>query len=324
MWPLLPGKVYRRVYSHNKAVTARPRTMNSTLLCRDPHSEDHGLVAVVWAGAGLAATLTMLLLLLTAAGARRVARRLHEAGTSCCSGDEDGEEAELDYSMYEAIPEEYLDKRRQSELEVILEDDECFYDGDTDTASCPDPSPPPSSGCSSLSTTPAPSHTSLPLPLPPRRRSHEVAGARSRFSRSNSTPGAQEAAPGPHRNSLLGPGHGKKGAGVRRTESQNRADYLLKVRLQARLARLGTAVCLQVMTQGGSVASYQPPAPAKISPTGRKISVDRVPGAAPRPLARPHPPHYENLPSITIRVTEEGEGEDSVTDRNCCIEAATE
>ena len=101
--------------------------MNSTLLCRDPHSEDHGLVAVVWAGAGLAATLTMLLLLLTAAGARRVARRLHEAGTSCCSGDEDGEEAELDYSMYEAIPEEYLDTStrlpglvRQSTLGELL------------------------------------------------------------------------------------------------------------------------------------------------------------------------------------------------------------
>ena len=299
--------------------------MNSTQLCRDPHGEDHGLVAVVWAGAGLAATLNLLLLLITAAGARSVARRLQEAGSSCCSEDEDGEEAELDYSMYEAIPEEYLDKRRQSELEVILEDDECFYDGDTDTASCPDPSPPPSSGCSSLSTTPAPSHTSLPLPLPPRRRSHEVAGARSRFSRSNSTPGAQEAAPGLYRNSLLGPGHGKKGAGVRRTESQNRADYLLKVRLLARLlARLGTAVCVQVMTQGGSVASYQPaPAPAKISPTGRKISVDRAPGGGPRQLARAHPPHYENLPSITIRVTEEGEG-GSVTDTSCSVLAATE
>ena len=300
MWPLLPGKVYRRVYSHNKAVTARPRTMNSTLLCRDPHSEDHGLVAVVWAGAGLAATLTMLLLLLTAAGARRVARRLHEAGTSCCSGDEDGEEAELDYSMYEAIPEEYLDKRRQSELEVILEDDECFYDGDTDTASCPDPSPPPSSGCSSLSTTPAPSHASLPLPLPPRRRSHEVAGARSRFSRSNSTPGAQEAAPGPYRNSLLGPGHGKKGAGVRRTESQNRADYLLKVRLQARLARLHCSVCAgdDPGRQRGQL-----PAPRPRQDLPHRAEDQRGPGArgraqaageaAPAPLREPAQHHHQ-------------------------------
>ena len=60
-------KVYRRVYSHNKAVTAHGwspaqsrRSMNSTQLCRDPHGEDHGLVAVVWAGAGLAATLNLL------------------------------------------------------------------------------------------------------------------------------------------------------------------------------------------------------------------------------------------------------------------------
>ena len=78
------------------------------------------------------------------------------------------------------------------------------------------------------------------------------------------------------------------------------------------------------MTQGGSVASYQPaPAPAKISPTGRKISVDRAPGGGPRQLARAHPPHYENLPSIIIRVTEEG-GRDSVTDTSCSMLAATE
>ena len=80
------------------------------------------------------------------------------------------------------------------------------------------------------------------------------------------------------------------------------------------------------MTQGGSVDSYRPAfAPQKLSPTGRKISVDRVRlnsvdlhHVTPATAKSVHV--YENLlplPSITITVNDDNvEKEDTVEGEN--------
>ena len=66
------------------------------------------------------------------------------------------------------------------------------------------------------------------------------------------------------------------------------------------------------MTQGGKAESYQPTFVApKISPTGRKISVDRLKlnnsdnSSASKNVKQP--PIYQNVPAITIEITEDGD-----------------
>ena len=81
----------------------------------------------------------------------------------------------------------------------------------------------------------------------------------------------------------------------------------------------------KVMTQGGSVDSYKPAfAPQKLSPTGRKISVDRVRlnsmdlhnVAATTTTRSVH--IYENLPPLpSITITEDDDNvEDEVGEEN--------
>ena len=111
--------------------------------------------------------------------------------------------------MYQTIPEEYAERKRGSDLEDIAEVDECYYEDESDQTS---------RGSSSSAPSPAPPGGSLHhLQLP--------AIQRDVYLRSHSA--GDEVTPRP---SLLGPGPlMKKGAKIKRTESQNRADYLLRV-----------------------------------------------------------------------------------------------
>ena len=108
--------------------------------------------------------------------------------------------------MYQTIPEEYAERKRGSDLEDIAEVDECYYEDESDVTS---------RGSSSSAASPGGSLHHLALP----------AIQRDVYLRSHSA--GDEVTPRP---SLLGPGPlMKKGAKIKRTESQHRADYLLRV-----------------------------------------------------------------------------------------------
>ena len=197
--------------------------MNHTVaaLCRDLSlSREEAWVAFIWAWFSVSLSLSLGLLLFSVTKARLKAKEINEYSESVISEDEecDSERKDSLSSMYVRLPlPEEVDKERQYELEAIAEDDECFYEDESD---CTESSPP-----SRGSTTTSPTHSSNSLQhlqLPSLQK--DV------YLRSHST--GDEAAV-PYRNSLQGAGtQTKKGSGLRRTEPQNRADYLLRVSIK--------------------------------------------------------------------------------------------
>ena len=194
--------------------------MNQTAvaLCRDLSLSSHeAWVAMIWAWWGVSICLTLGLVIFTAAKARIKAKEIG-AGFDRRSVSTESEESEEDRrhsSMYQTIPEDYVERKRGSDLEDIAEaEDECYYEDESDLTD----SSPPSRGSSS----------SVPSPAPPTSLQHLQLPAIQRDAYLRSHSAGDEIMP--PRASLLGPGPlVKKGARVKRTESQNRADYLLRV-----------------------------------------------------------------------------------------------
>ena len=194
--------------------------MNQTAvaLCRDLSLSSHeAWVAMIWAWWGVSICLTLGLVIFTAAKARIKAKEIG-AGFDRRSVSTESEESEEDRrhsSMYQTIPEDYVERKRGSDLEDIAEaEDECYYEDESDLTD----SSPPSRGSSS----------SVPSPAPPTSLQHLQLPAIQRDAYLRSHSAGDEIMP--PRASLLGPGPlVKKGTRVKRTESQNRADYLLRV-----------------------------------------------------------------------------------------------
>ena len=196
--------------------------MNQTAvaLCRDLSLSSHeAWVAMIWAWWGVSICLTLGLVIFTANKARIKAKEIG-AGFDRRSVSTESEESEEDRrhslsSMYQTIPEDYVERKRGSDLEDIAEaEDECYYEDESELTD----SSPPSRGSSSSAPSPAPPTSLQHLQLP--------AIQRDAYLRSHSA--GDEIMP--PRASLLGPGPlVKKGTRVKRTESQNRADYLLRV-----------------------------------------------------------------------------------------------
>ena len=191
--------------------------MNQTAvaLCRDLSLSSHeAWVALIWAWWSVSISLALGLIIFTATKARIKARQMDIGWDRRSETTEEEEESEEERrhslnSMYQTIPEEYAERKRGSDLEDIAEVDECYYEDESDQTS---------RGSSSSAPSPAPPGGSLHhLQLP--------AIQRDVYLRSHSA--GDEVTPRP---SLLGPGPlVKKGAKIKRTESQNRADYLLRV-----------------------------------------------------------------------------------------------
>ena len=196
--------------------------MNQTAvaLCRDLSLSSHeAWVAMIWAWWGVSICLTLGLVIFTAAKARIKAKEIG-AGFDRRSVSTESEESEEDRrhsSMYQTIPEDYVERKRGSDLEDIAEaEDECYYEDESEVTD----SSPPSRGSSS----------SVPSPAPPTSLQHLQLPAIQRDAYLRSHSAGDEIMP--PRASLMGPGPlVKKGTRVKRTESQNRADYLLRVNM---------------------------------------------------------------------------------------------
>ena len=136
----------------------------------------------------------------------------------------DEDNTQDDSDLYEPIPDEYIDKRRQSEdksrnssnLPDIMEDDDESVFSEDDEDEERDYFPP--SDRSSASSNISRDSVLKPGPSPIYSRSNSI----DPYSRSNSTADCS-----PYRHSLTS--GLTKNTKVKRTESQNKADYLLKV-----------------------------------------------------------------------------------------------
>ena len=154
--------------------------------------------------------LNLFLIIFTMVKARLKAKEMDEAfGSLYDEYENDGYNDIDNYSMYQKMPEEYSDKRRQSEpaseeLDVIDEDDE-------ERDYFPSPS-------SSIHTE---NDTNIEAQKTPDYFTFRRTSLERQYPRSNSTAECY-----PSRNSLV-----PVKSSLKRTESQNRADYLIKVRL---------------------------------------------------------------------------------------------
>ena len=158
--------------------------MNETAvaLCRDLSLSSHETwVALIWAWWSVSLTLSLGLLIFTATKARIKYKEMNRRSSawsypSLPSDISEGSEEDPPSlsprnslsSMYQTIPEEYTERKRGSDLEIIAEDDEGFvFEDESDVTD----SSPPSRGSGSSS--PAP-------PLPSGQG--ELEGGRNRFS----------------------------------------------------------------------------------------------------------------------------------------------
>ena len=151
--------------------------MNETVvaLCRDLSLSSHETwVALIWAWWSVSITLTLGLLIFTAAKARIKAKEMNLGRRPSESSGDSEEYPHFSprnslTSMYQTIPEEYTERKRGSDLEDIAEDDECFFEDESDVTD----SSPPSRGSGSSSPAPSPSGQG------------ELEGGRNRFSGPN-------------------------------------------------------------------------------------------------------------------------------------------
>ena len=194
---------------------------NSISLCKKD-SEAQLILSLFGTYYGLLVTVNILFLVFTVVKAKHKSKEMFDY--------EDPDEFEEDSTkddidLYEPIPEEYIDKRRQSEdksknssnLPNIIEDDDesVFSEDDEDEERDYFPASDRSSASSNISR----ESDLRPSPVPAlNSRSNSI----DPFSRSNSTADCA-----PYRYSLTT--GSTKNSKIKRTESQNKADYLLKV-----------------------------------------------------------------------------------------------
>ena len=127
----------------------------------------------------------------------------------------DVESEEADYSMYQKLPEEYADRRR-SELEIISEDcesDNNIDDNDDETEEEKDYFPSPTSSVNT-------NYSYQEPPATPNYFTFRRTSLERQYPRSNSAVEVSS------RSNSLAPTKSK----LKRTESTNRAEYLLKVK----------------------------------------------------------------------------------------------
>ena len=199
---------------------------NITRLCNEDE-EAHLILSLFGSYYGVLMTLNILFLIFTVVKAKQKSREMFQALGSDTEDSEDYDEdaATDDYDLYEPMPDEYVDKRRQSEdkqknssnLHNIIEDCESVFDED-DEEEERDYFPSASSDRSSASSNISKDSISRTSPVSLYSRSNSI----DQFNRSHSTGDCA-----PYRHSLTS-GLTKNNK-VKRTESQNKADYLLKV-----------------------------------------------------------------------------------------------
>ena len=159
--------------------------------------------------------LNIFLIIFTMVKARLKAKEMDEAmGSLYDEYDNDGyyENDISDYSMYQKMPEEYSDKRRQSEAASDEVKEEDIDEDDEERDYFPSPS-------SSIHTENS-NNGSIDAQRTPDYFTFRRTSLERQYPRSNSTAECY-----PSRNSLV---PGVKSS-LKRTESQNRADYLIKV-----------------------------------------------------------------------------------------------
>jgi len=228
---------------------------NITKLCEEVNLSSYLIFLLVWFL--LVIFTTGGLLAFTAAVARKKMREMLDDTNSEDDNFLHFDDEEVDMTLYQKIPEEYKsDKRKESVLTSIEEDKESdFEELDEDRDYFPTNSP----SLSSSHGPPSPSSQSSVLHFPNQTKSSVPHFPNQTMSRNSLSPIGRSHSTSdcyPGRVSISGSGAGGK---IKRTESQNRADYLIKV-----------------MARGGSGTEYRSTVVQhKISPTGRKISVDQ-------------------------------------------------
>ena len=252
--------------------------------CEELDQSDHYMLIIyVWFSLVTSALAALLLYTVTMAAITR--RRINQHGDShsvCSQGEGSEVEIEVDCSNYEVVPQEVEKRRKTSHLADIAEDDESEgSEGEQGRKG---------SNYSVSNESKTVSTSSL------------ISGA-SGYSRSSSE--CHQVS----RHSLAVPGK----SNLKRTESQTRADYVLKVSGRGRGGEYQRDfifyIFVEMMTQGGNIRDYSAPTNTreKFSPTGRKISVDskvRFQQDFVQPKTYGNRIHsYENIPNVMSSIS---------------------